>query len=94
MKGQMSIFDFLIRPGDWLDSVENRREMTFDECVNSVGKMILVNESTESHEWYKAMVIESVTLTPNGRRLVCYDGERQRALLDEMFFNRRGKLYE
>ena len=63
MTGQMSLFDFIIpqvKPGEWLQESQLGKEITFDEIAQSVGKVIAIDKSTQSHSWYKAVLIEKI----------------------------------
>jgi hypothetical protein len=94
MTGQMNIFDFIpsppCKPGDWIAPETGLigEELTFDEIAQSVGKMIVMDKSTISTPWYKVVLIERIVSGEGGgRRLVYYDGHRQRGLVDETFFD-------
>ena len=63
MTGQMSLFDFVdpqVKPGEWLQESQLGKEITFDEIARSVGKVIAIDKSTQSHTWYKAVLIEKI----------------------------------
>lgn len=53
-----------------------------------IGKMIVMDKSTASHEWYKVVLVEKIVMVENNtqRRLVYYDGVKQRGLVNEMYF--------
>lgn len=93
MNGQMSIFDFLpkpnVIPGEWItmDSGMIGERMTFDEITDSVGNLIVMDYSTESHAWYKVVLVEKIVSNEGERRLVYYDGCRQRGLVNERYFS-------
>ena len=96
MNGQINLFDLLAqstdpRPGDYVEI--SGRELSFDECVSRVGQIVIFDRSTESHKWYQAMRIEKLVQTEDGRRLICYDGCKQRALIGELYFNREVTRY-
>ena len=101
MEGQISLFDFLekeFHPGDWIEECCLGRELTFDEITGLIGNLIVMDKSTESHKWYKVVQVEKIVQGDSGRRrLVYYDGKRQRGLVDEIYFNpqmsRRDKAY-
>lgn len=93
MEGQMNLFDFIeppIKPGDWLEENQIGEEMTFDEIAESVGKVIAIDMSTESRAWYKAVCVEKILekdeYDGKYRRLIYYDGTRQRGYISEMYF--------
>lgn len=93
MEGQMNLFDFIkrqVKPGEWLEENQLGKEMTFDEIAESVGKVIAIDKSTESHAWYKAVRVEKILekdeYDRKNRRLIYYDGARQRGLISEMYF--------
>lgn len=93
MTGQMSLFDFIIpqvKPGEWLQESQLGKEITFDEIAQSVGKVIAIDKSTQSHAWYKAVLIEKILerdeYDGRYRRLIYYDGMKQRGYISEMYF--------
>lgn len=88
----MTIFDFVeepVQPGDWvtLESGKIGGRLTFEEIAESIGKMIVLDMSTQSHAWYKAVLVEKIVFTEIGRRLIYYDGSRQRGSIDEIYFS-------
>lgn len=98
MSEQLSLFDLIrddsvksLKPGDYVETVG--RELSFDEITKRVGQLIIIEQATESHEWYKVVQVEKIYIYPeNGnRRLIYYDGQRQRGLVDEMYFAPRYK---
>lgn len=93
MTGQMSLFDFVdpqVKPGEWLQESQLGKEITFDEIARSVGKVIAIDKSTQSHTWYKAVLIEKILerdeYDGKYRRLIYYDGVKQRGYISEMYF--------
>lgn len=93
MTGQMSLFDFIIpqvKPDEWLQESQLGKEITFDEIAQSVGKVIAIDKSTQSHAWYKAVLIEKILerdeYDGRYRRLIYYDGMKQRGYISEMYF--------
>lgn len=97
-EGQYTLFDTIVdgaelAPGTWV--TEHGPELTFDEITHRVNQIIIMDMSTESHAWYKAVLVEKIIETPEGRRLVYYDGKRQRGLVSEHYFkNRSSRAYE
>ena len=94
---QMNIFDFIeapVRPGEWLQESRLGEEMTFDEIAQSVGKVIAIDKSTQSHAWYKAVLVEKILERDEYdgiyRRLIYYDGAKQRGYISEMYFQVEG----
>lgn len=94
MYEQMDIFSFLepqkqaYKPGDWVGKEDLGKKLTFDEIAKEAGNLIVMDKSTESHEWYKVVLAEKIAAGDNGRRiLVYYEGCKQRGLVDEMWFN-------
>lgn len=92
-EGQMSILDLLVpqmkkgyKPGEWVDKSELGKEISFDEITNIVGQLIIIDLSTVSHEWFKVVQIEKIVMNNNQRRLVYYDGTKQRGLIYEYWF--------
>lgn len=90
---QMDIFDFIspecpqIKAGEWVTEDRLGKEISFDEIAENIGEIIILDMSTQSTKWYKAVVVEQIVIGDNGhRRLVCFDGTRQRGVIDEMWF--------
>lgn len=94
---QMNLFDFIeppVQPGEWLQESQLGEEMTFDEIAQSVGKVIAIDKSTQSHAWYKAVLVEKILerdeYDGKYRRLIYYDGVKQRGYISEMYFQVEG----
>lgn len=92
MYEQLNLFQFLEKPkefvpGDWIEKDFIGRKLTFDEIANNIGNLIVMDKSTASHEWYKVVLVEKIIDVGNRqRRLVYYDGCKQRGLTNEMYF--------
>lgn len=97
MNGQINVFEFLppeqqIKPGDWVEENKLGEELTFEEITRNVGNMIIIDTPTINHAWYKAVRVESIHIYNNGeRRLIYYDGGRQRGLVDEHYFDNKSQ---
>ena len=99
---QLNIFSFLqeqcktFAPGDWVEKDVLGKQLTFDEIMKEIGNLIILERSTESHEWYKVVRVEKIVLVDEGkqRRLVYYDGVRQRGMINEMYFNENRRFPE
>lgn len=96
MIGQVNMFDFLreekgvqnFKPGDWIEKEFVGEKMTFDEITEMVGNLVVMDMSTQSHNWYKVVMVEKIHIYDNGeRRLIYYDGHSQRGLVNEMYFD-------
>lgn len=102
MKGQISLFDLepqSFKAGEWIEKANVGRQLSFDEITQRIGQLIVMDMSTEHHEWFKVVKVEKIILVENGtqRRLVYYDGAKQRGLVNEMYFNAEkhpAKAYE
>ena len=83
---QIGLFDDELLPGTWVET--HGRELTFDEVTQRVGQIIIMDESTESHKWFKAARVERIYTYPESgdRRLIYFDGVRERGLVDERYF--------
>ena len=94
LTGQISLFDFVdpqVKPGEWLQESQLGKEITFDEIARSVGKVIAIDKSTQSHargtkrcllkRYWKEMQYDG-----RYRRLIYYDGMKQRGYISEMYF--------
>ena len=92
MYEQMDIFSFIepqkeFKPGEYIDKQYLGRQITFDEITQRVGQLIVLDKSTQSHEWYMVALVEKIVIVEgNQRRLVYYDGKKQRGLINEMYF--------
>lgn len=83
---QIGLFDDELLPGTWVET--HGMELTFDEVAKRVGQMIIMDMSTESHEWFKVVMVEKIVTNfeTGQRRLIYYDGDKQRGLVDERYF--------
>lgn len=94
-EGQLSIMDFIVptekefEPGDWIETENVGEQLIFDEITQMIGQLIVMDKSTASHAWYKVVMVEQIVMVENNtmRRLVYYDGVKQRGLVNEMYFN-------
>ncbi len=91
---QLDIFSYLqpqqktFKPGDWVEKNVVGKQLTFDEITQEVGNLIVMDKSTSSHEWYKVVLVEKIVMVERSqRRLVYYDGTKQRGLVNEMYFD-------
>lgn len=92
MNGQISIFDILQekeppKAGTWIESDMLGEQMTFDEIAESIGKLIVMDLSTVSHAWYKVVLVEKIIEYEGTRRLIYYDGVKQRGYVSEIYFD-------
>ena len=93
-EGQISLFDSTYestnhKPGEYVDSIHLGQELSFDEITREVGNLIVMDCSTVSHAWYKIVMVERIHFYDNDtRRLIYYDGKRQRGLVDERYFDK------
>lgn len=78
-----------VKPGDWIEWEHVGKQLTFDEIAQMIGQMIVMDKSTVSHAWYKVVMVEQIVMVENNtqRRLVYYDGAKQRGLVNEMYFD-------
>lgn len=84
LSGQISFFDMLPLPGEYV--TRHGREITFDEAAHRIGQLVVFDRSTESHTWYQALEIERVVMVESGPRLICYDGGKERQLINKLYF--------
>lgn len=76
-------------PGSLVEENILGAELTFDEIAEMVGEIIILDHSTESRNWYKAVKVEDVFVSNDDHRhLRCYDGAKQRGIIDEMYFSK------
>lgn len=78
-----------VKPGDWVEWGDVGEQLTFDEITQMIGQMIVMDKSTTSHAWYKVVMVEKIVMVENNtqRRLIYYDGVKQRGLVNEMYFD-------
>ncbi len=92
-EGQISIMDLLaptaneFKPGDWIEKENVGKQLTFDQITQMVNQLIVMDKSTASHEWYKVVMVERIVMDNTQRRLVYYDGVKQRGMVNEMYFD-------
>lgn len=92
-EGQISLMDLLaptaneFKPGDWIEKENVGEQLTFDQITQMVNQLIVMDMSTESHEWYKVVMVERIVMDNTQRRLVYYDGVKQRGMVNEMYFD-------
>ena len=94
-EGQLSLIDLLapttneFKPGDWIEAENVGEQLTFDEITRMVGQLMVMDKSTESRAWYKVVMVERIVMVENNtqRRLVYYDGVKQRGMVNEMYFD-------
>lgn len=87
LSNQLSLFDRLElkEPGDYVE--EHGRELSFDELEEMVGRLIVYDCSTQSHEWLKIVRVVEIYHYPDGhRRLIYSDGTKMHGFVDEMYF--------
>lgn len=93
MYKQLDIFSFLepqeeqLKPGEWVEKDLLGRKLSFNEIAQNIGNLIIMDKSTSSHEWYKVVLVEKITSYEGRRRLIYFDGCKQRGLVDEMWFD-------
>lgn len=91
-EGSQITFDDLLGVPAAGEIVERHgRRMSFDEAAARIGEIIILNISTESHEWFRAIRVLKMVVAPGGeRRIVC---ERDKGLcyLGEGFFLLKNK---
>lgn len=85
MNEQISLFDAQPNVGALVE--KHGRLLSFDEIAARVGDRIVYECSTQSHEWFKIVLVESIYVYPDGhRRLIYFDGHKQRGLVDDLYF--------
>lgn len=76
-------------PGSLVEENILGAELTFDEIAEMAGEIIILDRSTESRNWYKAVKVEDVFVSNDDHRhLRYYDGAKQRGIIDEMYFSK------
>lgn len=76
-------------PGEIVE--RHGRKLSFDEAAVRIGEIIILNISTENHEWFRAIRVLRTATSPDGeRRLIC---ERDKGLcyLGERYFALKNK---
>lgn len=92
MYGQMEMDELLhgagvFQPGEHVGKSSLGERLTFGEIANMEGCLIAIDNSTKSKESYKIVRIERIIKDSGHRRLVYYDGSKQRGMVDEMYFD-------
>ncbi len=92
MYEQMDMMQFLhgagaFQPGEYVEKGSLGERLTFGEIANMEGCLIAIDNSTKSKESYKIVRIERIIKDSGHRRLVYYDGSKQRGMVDEMYFD-------
>ena len=95
MYEQLDIFS-LIKPqktfnaGDYIEKRFCGKRLLFDQVVQNVGKLIAVDMSTATREWYKVVLVEKIVIVEEKERmLVYYDGHKQRGYIRERYFSEK-----
>ena len=92
---QLTLFDWQpeqikteLKLGTFIDDMNHvGRAFTIDDCKNNIGTIVLLDSSTESHQWFRVVKIINLCRTDDGNRVVCDDGKRGNpCLVDEIFF--------
>ena len=73
------------KPGEYV--TEHGRQLSFDEIAARVGKVIVYDQSTQSKEVLKAVKVEKIIDGETQRRLVYFDGHKQRGYVNESYFD-------
>lgn len=93
---QMDIFSFIephrtFKAGEYIDKQLVGKQIDFDEITQRVGQLIVLDRSTQNHEWFMVVLVEKITMVEvnktNQRGLVFYDGKKQRGIINEMYFD-------
>lgn len=88
---QITFDDLLGVPAAGAIVERHGRRLSFDEAAAKIGEVIILNISTENHEWFRAIRVLRTVVTPDGdRRLIC---ERDKGLcyLGERYFLEKNK---
>lgn len=76
-----------LTPGTWVDEDKLGNQLTFNQITGMVGQNIIIDFSNESKNWYKVVQVEKIVMNGTQRRLVYYDGKKQRGLVNECYFS-------
>lgn len=90
---QMNIFSFIepqktFKPGEYVEEKFRGRKLTFDDIVNNVGNLIVLDGSTGVFGLYKAVLVEKIVVIGTQRMFVYYDGTRHRGYVKEEYFSK------
>ena len=85
---QLTFADLLQIPEIGSYTERHGRKLSFDEVAARLGEIVILNVSTESHEWLQAIMPVRVTRLIDERRLVC-DRGRGHCFLGEKSFIRK-----
>ena len=83
---QLSFFAPETVPGTYVTSYG--APICFDDLQNYIGRIVIMDCSTQSHKWYKAIRVEKILHTADGRRLIYTANPRRpcECAVDERFF--------
>ena len=82
---QMSLFDGELEPGTYVET--HGALLSFEELTHMVGQVVILDCSTQSHAWYKAVRILELRVDSDGtRNLLLFDGGRQLGRVNELWF--------
>lgn len=85
----LSAYNGIPMPGSFVEENILGDELTFDEIAEMVGEIIILDRSTESMNWYKAVKVEDVFVSNDDHRHLRYfDGTKQCGIIDEMYFDK------
>lgn len=78
-----------IKIGDYVEEELLGELLTFDEIAEMTGELIVLDNSTKSRAWYKIVKVEKIACNKdeNQRRLVFFDGKKQRGMINEIYFD-------
>lgn len=74
------------QPGEYVEA--HGKELCFDDLRKYIGKIIIMDKSTENYTWWQAVQVEEIYYNSheNCDRLIYYHGHRQRGLVDDYYF--------
>lgn len=85
----LSDYNGIPMPGSFVEENILGDELTFDEIAEMVGEIIILDHSTESMNWYKAVKVEDVFVSNDDHRHLRYfGGTKQCGIIDEMYFDK------
>lgn len=84
--GQLTFDDLLgvPTPGEIVE--RHGRRLTFAEAAAKIGEIVILNISTENHEWFRAVRVLRTVTTPDGEQRIICERDKGLCYLGERYF--------
>ena len=100
---QITIFDISPIPnfkaGDTVeDTAHVGKQLSWEEAKSMIGQMLWLKHKLQSMTYYEALIVEELVNLernyPYPERLICFDGCKQRSLIDQYSYGDRSNWEE